>query len=314
MILSRRRFLRATSVLSAPFILRSSPAIAFHRGQAPFDVFLIAGQSNAVGNGVGYTDAFDGPSGYVYQWPLIGTKPIPATEQLQGSDYTGPSDQFVGFAMTFAKTYVANGRLTSGHQGVLLVPAAVDATGFASGFDGVNITFGGGWVVGNSLAVQAKTVANLAMAYNSQNTFKGFLWLEGENEISFFTSVTGSALTTATNTYTAKLDALIADLRANITGASTAPFILGQMTQPAIAIANAHPDAYGTIVNNVNSGAPGRNTKCAFWQGAPSLVDGVDTNPSGQNGGNVHYCAGADVNHGQHFNGTVCYNAYVSVA
>jgi hypothetical protein len=113
---------RRKVILAAPALLlfKASTALAgtpHGLPAGPFDVFLISGQSNAVGNGDGInTSGLDAPSAQIFQWPGTnppGGPPIQAIDCLLSPTNTGPLYATgVGFAMTFAKNYPANGLLT----------------------------------------------------------------------------------------------------------------------------------------------------------------------------------------------------------
>ncbi len=279
----------------------------------PCDVFMIAGDSNAVGNGDGYDATLDATSPYIFQWRCNGgtQAPLIAIDTLLSAEISNAGTRRVGFAMEFARAYIAGGRLTPGAQGVLLVPCGVSATAFANNWNGTRVGYFGRWVVSVAdLNVTSKNFANAAMAWHASNIFKGVLWMEGVNDVGVIENVPdgSQALADAYTNFAIELDALIAYFRANITGASSAtPFIVSSsITGPNAAFLDSLGSAYATDMEAVIAATPSRvgATHCAYFAGAPSAVVGVDTNL----GQTVHYNA-----HGQRTNGQSAYTAYASI-
>ena len=230
-----------------PTTIAPTTAVPTTATPAPqYDVFLLIGQSNAVGCGqINITDySLDQPDPRVFSY-LSSTGIVQAMDPLeptsgcaldfQAQGYTG-----IGFAMTFAKQY-ANYSLTPGRR-VLLVPAAFGGTGFGDpNHLWIALQSGGLY----NAAITAVTTA-LTLA-GTGSVFKGFLWHQGENDVIY-----GSL---PFNYYTADLDTLIYDFRSNVSvltngaAAATAPFLLGELNQQWMAVtANAY-FVDGLIVN-----------------------------------------------------------------
>jgi len=95
-----------------------------------YDVFVIAGQSNAVGVGAGpYVDVLKSKSldAKIFQLGRYGTdnkKIIPGQDVLQHFSYT-PRTTTIGFGMAFARRYA---RWMDKNRKVLLIPAAMGGT------------------------------------------------------------------------------------------------------------------------------------------------------------------------------------------
>lgn len=280
-------------------LLRSPPP-------GPFDVFLIAGDSNAVGGGEGFDAVLDAPNPKIFQWRGSGTGVVlQASECLLAPEKTTP-DQNVGFGMSFAKAYLAAGRLTSGAQGVLLISAGVGGSAFANNWNGTRVGYFGLWAVAvANYCVQAKNLANAALATHASNVFKGVLWNEGVNDLGTIVNApAGSqAVTDAYNNYAVELDALIDYFRANITGATSAPIILGPgMTNSSKAHFDTVDELYATNLLAKITATPSRKTNCAVFAGA---AGSVNENISG----NVHWNG-----LGQRINGQNAYTAYATIA
>jgi hypothetical protein len=175
---------------------------------AGFDVILLAGQSNMVGWNHDRDPVLDAPDPRIFQLGLVGThknQVIAASDPLEHPD----GNRGVGPAMQFAKAYLNS--LPAGRR-VLLVPSAFGGTGFSANH----------WNPGNDLFEQAVARANVAMAKSPNNRFAGILWHQGESDV--------SAWGAAPDTYKAALDKAIYTFRARISGAASAPMVLGKFT------------------------------------------------------------------------------------
>jgi hypothetical protein len=233
-----------------------------------YDVVLLTGQSNMVGYGAGgiepvYFDYGDprisqyAGSGIYFDQLIAAIDPLFHHEQKAGC---------IGHAMTFAKQLLP---VRPTNRRVLLVPCAHGSTGFTTSSEpsppaGYTFAAGGSWdttggAKGINLYEFAIAQANQAIALNPNNKLVAILWLQGEAD---------AANAVSQATYAADLDALIAGFRANITGAATVPFVLGQMLPERIAALSA----YQTI-NLAHIDTPRRNTKCAFYYGPTGYGD-----------------------------------------
>lgn len=227
-----------------------------------YDVILCAGQSNMTGQGEGKDGTYlDITSGRVWQYAGSGAykgQIIQATDPLFHHDQA--ASVRIGHPLGFAREYV---RTVPENRQVLLVPTAHSGTGFRSssvaspptGYSYVanagcwdpNATDGG-----FNLFDNAVTSANTVLALNPSNRLVAILWLQGENDAAV-----------AQATYAAWLDSVIDGFRAQISGATNVPFILGQMTR----------DAAGRVGNNVNAAhidTPRRKLRTAFTYGPSS--------------------------------------------
>lgn len=151
-----------------------------------FDIVIIAGQSNAQGNGRGgqmldidenvfeLNDAnpvkvYDSP---VYVGKTVMELVIPiqmlfekAHEHFDGKEYCAD------FATTFANDYIQSGMLQGGRK-LLIIKGAVGGTGFAKQQ----------WGVGNVLSDRLQQMVNYALSANSQNKVVALLWHQGEHD------------------------------------------------------------------------------------------------------------------------------------
>lgn len=229
-----------------------------------YDVIVLMGQSNMVGNGttinLNYTDPVNSK---VWRWVTSanGTAALASykSQITLASDPLGHPDTLsgVGPGMEFARWYSG---LTSENRRVLLVPTAVQATQLVT-------TTPPTWnstVVG-SLLDNAIGYANAAITAAGANArVKAFLWLQGESDA--LASASSSAYQTA-------LDALITKVRSQVTGATSAtPFVIASMV-PSWA---ATPNGTSVSIATVHAATPGRVSYTGYAAG-----------PTGS--GNIHY-------------------------
>jgi len=253
-----------------------------------YHVFLVAGQSNALGLGEGIDYSIEVANDLILQWPCGGVffnTPIIARDPLycpdtSNRDIDGSGTPGVGFATAFARAYLSGQSLGS-DTGIVLVNASYGGSGFSNSK----------WGVGQTYYTNAVTQVNNCMSYGpgSSRTFKGVLWHQGEVDV---TADYNSA------TYQTALLAVIDGLRSAISGASSStPFVVGQM----------NPDWYvtqsnGPSINSVHAAIPSLRTYSGFWTGQSGYGNSNDIS-----GGNIHYSAA-----GQRLNGVAAYNAYLS--
>jgi hypothetical protein len=236
-----------------------------------YDVILLAGQSNMVGVDGPPDPYLDPADGRIVQWggsgPYLG-------QQVAGVDpllHHGPYG--IGPGMSFARWWVREkGRA------VMLVPVGHVATGFTTTSinpapSGYHFVAGGGsWDKaatdgGTNLYDYAVDQANAALASDPDNRLVAILWYQGEGD----GATVGSPLNQAT--YSAKLDALINNFRADIAGATTAPVMVGRGT----------PDWYDAhsadeFLDLSHLDTPTRRTRTAWVRQAPAgsvISDGV---------------------------------------
>lgn len=254
-------------------------------GQSPvpelgYDVWLIAGQSNAVFFSHFYNASLDPTNSRIQQLPATGLPLILAAEPLshpaQGVTQPGIG---ISFPLAFARLYVAS--IVANRQ-VILVPYAKQGTGFSDG----------SWLAGNpggTFYEAAVSQANIAMATNVNNVFAGVLLHLGEDDVQAGTS--GPI-------FKGHLINLVAGFRARITGATNSAFISGEMV-PSWWAANG-----GAAIAAVTADMPNYISQCGYWAGA---TNGTDNSANGAPYNTVHYNAA-----GQRLNGAAAYQAYLN--
>lgn len=148
--------------------------------QYPFDIIVIAGQSNAEGNAL-LTPGKSYHCDDVFQM----TDDSLTVYGYGKLDYTTPAGFPIGYASfrkcnyvctedlseTFADEYIRCGFLEKGRK-LLIVKAAVGGTGFSLSQ----------WGVGNPLHTRLKDMIDYALSLGSENRLVAFLWHQGEHD------------------------------------------------------------------------------------------------------------------------------------
>lgn len=264
-----------------PLMFNFTPLTDYH-------VFMIAGQSNALGMGAGIDYAIETADNSILQWANSNAycnTAMRARDPLWGPDLAnqnlgGLGTPGVGFATAFAKLYRQNQGLDS-NTGVLLVNTAYGGYGYSNTK----------WQTTAAHYLASVAVVNSALANGpgTTRTFKGVLWHQGEVDVT-------AAYSAAT--YQTNLLAMIDGMRSAITGASsTTPFVAGGMVPEWYA-----GQANGPAINAVHVALPSLRTYTGFWAGASNGYNS-NTYP----GGNIHYSAA-----GQRLNAVAAYDAYVA--
>lgn len=194
-----------------------------------YDIILLAGQSNMSGRGT-YNAGIDTTDANVYQYGcysgagtyrtiFAGSDPLTMPDTVAAPNGVGPG-------MFFAKQYSL-----SRNRKVLLVPFARGGTSVVTGSTTWS-PYGSDDTDYLGAVEQANLAITAAIAAFPGSSFKGICWLQGEGD---------GENSVSQATYQAALAALIAKFRANITGASSAWFVMGQMVPEAIAFRAGYP-------------------------------------------------------------------------
>jgi hypothetical protein len=203
-----------------------------------YDIVLLAGQSNMSGRGT-YSAGIDTTDADVYQFGcysgagtyrtiFAGSDPLTMPDTVAAPNGVGPG-------MFFAKRYNA-----LYNRKVLLVPFARGGTSLVTGSTTWS-PYGSNDADYLSAIDQANRAISAAVAAFPGSTFKGICWLQGEGD---------GENTVPQATYQTALAALIAGMKAGITGASSAWFVMGQMMPEAISSRGGYPaiDAAHTAI------------------------------------------------------------------
>ena len=151
-----------------------------------FDVVIVAGQSNAEGNGK-KKDNKEFLSDKVFQIAdknHIGTRvcddgkvvidmvyPTEMSFEKACERQDSGGGKIADFSQTFAKCYMDNGLLAAGRK-ILIVKTAVGGTGFARKE----------WGVGSVLFERLNYMTDYALSLNKDNRVVAFLWHQGEHD------------------------------------------------------------------------------------------------------------------------------------
>lgn len=228
-----------------------------------YDIILLAGQSNMSGRGT-YDAGIDTTDASVFQYGGYSSEGTYRTIFAGSDPLTMPDKPSVGVGpgMFFAKRYK---QLTG--KKVLLVPCAQGGTSIVAG----SVTWSPYGSFDTNL-LNAITQTNLAVtaavAAFPGSSVKGILWLQGEGD---------GANSVAEATYTTALYEVAKKLRATITGASSAWFVIGQMMPEAISF-------QGGTYSGIDSA---HTTVGANTTGATKVAIGTGYN----SGDNLHYNA-----------------------
>lgn len=151
-----------------------------------FDIIIVAGQSNAEGNGIKKDDK-EIISDKVYQIAdknYIGTKVLDDGKVIIDMVYPtemvfekahervdANGNKFADFSETFAKCYIDGGYLKKGRK-VLIIKTAVGGTGFARKE----------WGVGSILFERLNLMVDYGLSRNKENRIVALLWHQGEHD------------------------------------------------------------------------------------------------------------------------------------
>ncbi|MDY2841862.1 MAG: sialate O-acetylesterase [Candidatus Borkfalkiaceae bacterium] len=151
-----------------------------------FDIIIVAGQSNAEGNGIKKDDK-ETISDKVYQIAdknYIGTKVLDDGKVIIDMVYPtemvfekahervdANGNKFADFSETFAKCYIDGGYLKKGRK-VLIIKTAVGGTGFARKE----------WGVGSILFERLNLMVDYGLSRNKENRIVALLWHQGEHD------------------------------------------------------------------------------------------------------------------------------------
>ncbi|MBR0189656.1 MAG: hypothetical protein IJQ23_04665 [Clostridia bacterium] len=151
-----------------------------------FDIIIVAGQSNAEGNGIKKDDK-EIISDKVYQIAdknYIGTKVLDDGKVIIDMVYPtemvfekahervdANGNKFADFTETFAKYYIDGGFLKEGRK-VLIIKTAVGGTGFARKE----------WGLDNILFERLNLMVDYSLSLNKENRIVALLWHQGEHD------------------------------------------------------------------------------------------------------------------------------------
>ena len=135
-----------------------------------YDIFIQAGQSNAVGSGIGFiTEEYIPTEDILYMQPdlkIFIAEPTYWFDSVSGDKVTAHD-----FSLSFSKEYIKSGRLAEGRK-ILILRAAVGGTGWLDNRWGMN----------DDLYLKMMEMIKTALDLNPQNKLVAFLWHQGETD------------------------------------------------------------------------------------------------------------------------------------
>lgn len=175
-----------------------------------FDVILNIGQSNSTSRGFPNTSPYLIDISNIFQLgrdPGFDYRGIVAEEPLH--HYSGNG---IGFSAMFAKLYAE--RFLSSNRNLIIIPAGYGGSGFKSGRDN--------WNPGDPQYIDAISRANAVLNSFPNSELVAILWHQGESDRN-------------NPNYKMQLDNMINQMRLDIAGASSVPFLLGELSKLGIA-------------------------------------------------------------------------------
>jgi len=269
-----------------------------------YDIFVIAGQSNAVGVGMGeYTDPLksndlDKKIFQIGRQIANDKRVIPADDVLQHFGYA-KTKTAIGFGMAFARRYA---KTMDSDRRVLLVPAAMGGTSILQWLGELPLTSSKTDSLMDDLksrlstAMDAKSPAGLSL----QNRFKGFLWMQGEADI---TKAVLKRDNMTAGGYVKRLGDLVQE-------------VLSKYPNEKVSVVVGEPSPEWTSIGGKINLSPMKSlfrSKVIEWTLASdsrafvsSQGEDLHSNPEDIGGGSVHYNAQSQIKLGQLF-----YNKYL---
>lgn len=167
-----------------------------------YHIMLVCGQSNTH-FGAGYDPELDAGHPQIVQLGRYDGNDLAVIPALQPLDHHTRLSGSIGFAMTFAKLYVAT--YMNANEKLLIIPCGAAGTGFIQG----------NWNPGNPLYEDAVLRYQYVKNTFPQSHLQAILWHQGESDIK-------------NDHYEADLDHFVNTFRSNL-GLENVPLILGGM-------------------------------------------------------------------------------------
>lgn len=225
-----------------------------------YDIIVVAGQSNAVGKGIGDGEnpgpTADGEDAKIFQIGRFGGNNMllmPASEPLQF--WKNNRSEGKGFAMPFARYYAQYLIQASSSRNIIIVPAAHGETSVLQWL-GLMTTDGNSDQDILWHDMEQRVDAALSMPTDGQNRVIAILWQQGEQDVGFAIDPNdpNHAQMPDANTYHDQLTTLVQRFRGESWGTQI-PFITGEMARPWLAGTPKQPtkDAFTAAIKTVDS-------------------------------------------------------------
>lgn len=266
--------MRAHSLLPTALLALAGCAVQ-QPAEPQYAVFLLAGQSNMSGRGLGPDPmAATQPDPRVLMWDgaaiRAAREPLPHLDLGQRPIAAGPG-------LSFAQAWLA--RFGRPGQRIVLVPAAFGGTGYSDKDGSWRVT----GATPSHLAAQAAARANAALAALGPGArLAGILWHQGE---------TDGANRMQPDAYKAELLALAGYLRATIRGAGQhTPYIVGQYV-PAHTRATPALAALAAVNRDLPAALPNSGCVPSLGLHGNTAPDGIHFDAASQRELGVRYAA-----------------------
>lgn len=257
-----------------------------------YDIIVVAGQSNAVGNGVGNDDYLFAPQGKIYELCGEYNAYISGTGEdakivvnristnyfvrLAKTNVGSAWNVFENFALRFADKYRENNLYKT--RKVLIVQTAVSGTGFAKEH----------WGVEDVLYERMCNMVSYAMSLEGKNRVVAFLWHQGEHDVEANPSFSYDQ---KKDFYYDKLNEMLTEFRREF---GQVPFVCAGFTDQFVQRNLTQTQAVYEAINEVVR----RNKKTGFVSNVEDLLSNDEKE---HNGDIYHFCKQAQTILGERY-------------
>lgn len=261
-----------------------APANQTEAAGLAYDVIVVAGQSNAVGSGMGAFTDDRSRDGLILQLGRFADdkKIIQATDGLQHWDY--PFNQtYGGLGMSFAREYAKS---LNSNRRVLLIPAAKGGSSILQ------------WGTDQTYYADMKNRVNYILSLNPQNRIVAFLWHQGETDILNVANRNANLSTTAA--YTTRLQTLIKSVRGDFAASGSFPILAGGYVpgwnkEGTVNVAPLKYEFEAAVYNLLNANPP------AYFVSSAQLTSNYESGASAEIIQNIHFSGSSQILFGKRY-------------
>ena len=257
-----------------------------------YDIIVVAGQSNAVGNGAGEDDYVFEPQEKIYELcgeynayvSGTGEDAKIVVDRISSKYFVRLAKDKVGsawnvfdnFALRFADKYRENNLYET--RKVLIVQTAISGTGFAKEH----------WGVGDVLYERMCNMVSYALSIEGENRVVAFLWHQGEHDVE---ANANFSYNQRKDFYYNKLNQMLTDFRKEF---GQVPFVCAGYTSQFCEKYSAQSQAVYEAINEVVR----KNRKTAFVSNTSDLLSNDE---KVSNGDIYHFCKQAQTILGERY-------------
>jgi hypothetical protein len=261
-----------------------SPANQSEAASLAYDIIIVAGQSNAVGSGMGAFSDDRSRDALILQLGRFADekKIVQATDGLQHWDF--PFNQtYAGLGMSFAREYAKN---LSTNRRVLLIPVAKGGSSILQ------------WSRDQTYYSDMINRVKYALSLNSQNRIVAFLWHQGETDI-LGVAARNSSLSTAA-AYGTRLQTLIQSVRSDLAASGSFPvltggYVPGWNVEGSVNVSSTKSDFQNTIRSVLSTNPP------AYFVSSAQLISNYESGASSEIAQNIHFSGASQILFGKRF-------------